>query len=435
MSFNMKYTITPRYLTAPSQRRSGILADRIRFVVAHDTGNPNSTAAQNVRYYENSRNELSASAHLFVDDKEILECIPALTGTPEKAWHVRYNVSYDNQRFGVEANDAAIGVELCFSTNGSIDNEEAYRKYVWLLAYICYRFGLNPANSIVGHEQLDPARRSDPSTALRLTGRTFSDLVRDVVQEYNASVSGTSSFTPPPATAPTSGGSADDGIGVATVLVDALNVRSEPSMDGSVVKVVSGGEVYKVFYEKNGWYNVGGNQWISSNPRYVRFRSNGRAPQQPAPQAPQQPSGSADGIGIATILADALNVRSEPSINGSIVKVVNRGEAYKVFYEKNGWYNVGGNQWISANPSYVRFTANRSREAPASGGASDTIGVATILADALNVRSEPSLNGAIVKVVNQGESYRVFYEKDGWYNVGGNQWISANPKYVRFRAN
>ena len=52
----------------------------VKFVVAHDTGNPNSTAGQNVAYYEQSRNELSASAHLFVDDREIIECIPALTG-------------------------------------------------------------------------------------------------------------------------------------------------------------------------------------------------------------------------------------------------------------------------------------------------------------------------------------------------------------------
>ena len=49
----------------------------VRFIVAHDTGNPGSTAAANVKYYERSRNEMSASAHIFVDDKEIVECIPA----------------------------------------------------------------------------------------------------------------------------------------------------------------------------------------------------------------------------------------------------------------------------------------------------------------------------------------------------------------------
>ncbi len=112
----MKYPITARYLPKPSKRRSGLaMSPGVRFVVAHDTGNPNSSAAANVKYYENSAQEQSASAHLFVDDHEILECIPAVLGVPEKAWHVLYNTPTDNQLFGFNANDAAIGVEYCYT--------------------------------------------------------------------------------------------------------------------------------------------------------------------------------------------------------------------------------------------------------------------------------------------------------------------------------
>ena len=69
----------------------------VKFIVAHDTGNPGSTAQNNVSYYEKTNNETEASAHIFIDDKEIIECIPALTSNkPEKAWHVRYNQSQDN---------------------------------------------------------------------------------------------------------------------------------------------------------------------------------------------------------------------------------------------------------------------------------------------------------------------------------------------------
>ena len=98
MAFTLRFQITPRYLTSPSKRRSGLrMSPGVRFIVAHDTGNPGSTAANNVSYYERSRNEISASAHLFVDDKEIIECVPALTDTPEKAWHVLYKVQTDDQ--------------------------------------------------------------------------------------------------------------------------------------------------------------------------------------------------------------------------------------------------------------------------------------------------------------------------------------------------
>lgn len=184
MSFTQKYIITPRYLTPNTKRRSGKLMNPgVKFIVAHDTGNPNSTAAGNVRYYENSKDAESASAHLFLDDKEIIECIPALTSDkPEKAWHVLYKLSTDNQLYGYDANDAAIGVEYCYGTK--INADEAYRKFIWVLAYICYKYGLDPATSIVGHCFLDPQRKTDPVSGLMHSRRTYEQLLRDVVTEY-----------------------------------------------------------------------------------------------------------------------------------------------------------------------------------------------------------------------------------------------------------
>lgn len=183
MAFKMKYDIKASYLSAPSKRRSGIKADKIRFAVLHDTGNAGSTAAGNVSYYQNSRDEISASAHLFVDDKEIIECIPALTGTPEKAWHVIYNVTTDNERFGDDANDAAIGIEWCFG--GKINIQESYKRYIWLAAYTAYKFGLDPKVCFTGHFELDPTRKVDPNTALQLIGKSFAQLKADIVAEYN----------------------------------------------------------------------------------------------------------------------------------------------------------------------------------------------------------------------------------------------------------
>lgn len=185
MTFQLRYSVTPRYLTGRSKRRSMLpMSPGVRFLVAHDTGNPGSTARGNVAYYERSRDEKSASAHIFVDDKEILECVPALTGPPEKAWHVLYGAPVDNRLFGHDANDAAIGVEYCFG--GAIDADEAYRKYVWLLAYACDRFELDPRTQICGHFILDPARRSDPVTGLAQSRRTYEGLLRDVVEEFVA---------------------------------------------------------------------------------------------------------------------------------------------------------------------------------------------------------------------------------------------------------
>jgi len=183
MQFREKYEIVQRFLPAPSKRRSGqAMSPGVRFIVAHDTGNPRSTAANNVAYYTRTSDEVEASAHLFVDDREIIECVPALTADPEKAWHVLRRVPVDDQLYGHDANDAAIGIEYCYGSN--IDADKAYDRYVWVTAYACFRFGLDPESTIVGHFFLDPQRRTDPMTGLAHSRRTYDQFLRDVAQEY-----------------------------------------------------------------------------------------------------------------------------------------------------------------------------------------------------------------------------------------------------------
>ncbi len=227
------------------------MAPGVRFIVAHDTGNPSSTAAGNVRYYENSRKEQSASAHLFVDDKEILECIPALTAPPEKAWHVLYGVPTDNAMFGHDANDAAVGVEYCYG--GTIDADEAYRKYIWTMACLCARFDLSPDRHIVGHFLLDPQRKTDPVTGLARSRRTYEQLLRDVALEF-AECTG-KALPPSPVTRVEKPG--------AVVTTVRLNIRKEkPNTKAAVVQVVPPG----VGLAYQGWTEAG--EPINGNPRW-----------------------------------------------------------------------------------------------------------------------------------------------------------------------
>jgi N-acetylmuramoyl-L-alanine amidase len=235
MPFNEKFIVTPRYIPAPSRRRAAIPLTQVRFLVAHDTGNPGSSAAANVKFYINTCQTVepakTASAHLFVDDKEILECVPALTGTPEKAFHVLKAVTKDNELFGINANDGAVGVEYCYG--GNIDADKAYEKYVWVLARLCFQFGLNPAKDIVGHFFLDPARKTDPLTGLAKSRRTYEQLLRDVAKEFEES-SG-AALPAAPALPPT---------GEVTVTAK-LNLRKEASTRSAIVEVVSPGTKLK----------------------------------------------------------------------------------------------------------------------------------------------------------------------------------------------
>ncbi len=191
MSFKMKYNIEKDYIEKGTLRRSGIkiTGGKPKFGVLHDTGNTGSTAKGNVNYYKNSANVMEASAHTFIDGKDIIECIPMTTGTPEKAWHVIYDKPLDNKMFGDDANDIAVGIELCYG--GSVDFEEAYKRYVWYSAYCAYKFGFEPTQ-FVGHHILDPQRKTDPVNALSKYKKTYEQLLKDIVDEYNECTGNTS---------------------------------------------------------------------------------------------------------------------------------------------------------------------------------------------------------------------------------------------------
>lgn len=232
-TFNEKFIITPRYIPAPSRRRAAIPLQKVRFLVAHDTGNPGASAAANVKFYINTAQTVepakTASAHLFVDDKEILECVPALTGPAEKAFHVLKKVSKDNELYGINANDGAIGVEYCYG--GNINADKAYEKFVWLLARLCFQFKLDPAKDIVGHFFLDPTRKTDPVTGLAHSRRTYEQLLRDVAEEYQE---GTGNAPAPPTATPQTG---------SVTVTTKLNLRKAPSTRAAVVQVLPAGTV------------------------------------------------------------------------------------------------------------------------------------------------------------------------------------------------
>ncbi|CAM3493879.1 MULTISPECIES: peptidoglycan recognition protein family protein [Saccharibacillus] len=179
-----KYPIERRYIAKRSNTRPGLrlTTGTPAFFVAHDTGNPGAGAESHYRYF-NALTDRSASAHTFIDDTKILEIIPAGTDTDpaEKAWHVLYNVKADNERFGYDANDAALGVELCYG--GRINFEEAYKRFVWYLAFCCKKWNKDPRLFIPSHKQLDPARKIDCDNALRSGGRTLKELIADVTAE------------------------------------------------------------------------------------------------------------------------------------------------------------------------------------------------------------------------------------------------------------
>lgn len=138
-----------------------------KFIVAHDTGNLNTTAQQNVNYYKNSFNiswDYVASAHIFVDDKEAIVCIPVL----EQAWHVMLNAPQDNKWYGYDADRAAIGVEGCYFTDKD-RTKKALDNLARVLAYLCDYWKINYKTEMPGHQDIQDDKQ-DPGNLLAQAG-------------------------------------------------------------------------------------------------------------------------------------------------------------------------------------------------------------------------------------------------------------------------
>ena len=67
--------------------------------------------------------------------------------------------------------------------------------------------------------------------------------------------------------------------------------------------------------------------------------------------------------GTVTVKAANLYLRSANDFSSRAVKVLHRGDTYKVYGENNGMYNVDGG-WVTENTKYVTFTSNTNAQAP-----------------------------------------------------------------------
>ena len=148
-------------------------------------------------------------------------------------------------------------MEYCYG--GNIDADAAYRKYLWVIAKICFTYGLDPASSIVGHCILDPKRKTDPVTGLLQSRRTYDQLLHDVVTEFNDCLG---------INVPEYHFTAQPGTGK---VIHRLNIRKGiPSTQADVIQIVSpGADIIYTGFVDNGESINGNTKWfVDQNGNY-----------------------------------------------------------------------------------------------------------------------------------------------------------------------
>ncbi|MEB9134775.1 N-acetylmuramoyl-L-alanine amidase, partial [Bacillus cereus] len=73
------------------------------------------------------------------------------------------------------------------------------------------------------------------------------------------------------------------------------------------------------------------------------------------PQQPNEVPGVINEVGVAYIDGYNINLRSGPSTTNSVIRKLQKGEAYKVWGKVGNWLNLGGNQWVYNDSSYIRY--------------------------------------------------------------------------------
>lgn len=183
-------------------------------------------------------------------------------------------------------------------------------------------------------------------------------------------------------------------------VTDTLNVRNEPSTTGKVIGKLAKGTSISIYSKNNNWIEIKyANQsaWISGD--YVQIGTD------------NQETNPADGT-IGTVTASTLSVRSDYSLNSTIIGSITMGQKFTILDEKNNWYK------IEYKPGKIGWAAgwyfNKDKESTTELAKNSKV---TILHNGTNIRKDPTVQSNVLQRANEGESFPISSVQNDWYEI------------------
>lgn len=147
--------------------------NKVQYIVMHYTGNNGDTALNNAKHFSNGNK--GASAHYFVDDKEIWQSVEETNAS----WHCGDGYG----KYGI-TNSNSIGIEMCCGENGEI-SAKTEQNALELAKYLLNKYGLGTDRCV---RHYDASRKVCPNWSAnnwsrwnnfkaKLNGQAVSDVV------------------------------------------------------------------------------------------------------------------------------------------------------------------------------------------------------------------------------------------------------------------
>ena len=136
----------------------------------------------------------------------------------------------------------------------------------------------------------------------------------------------------------------------------------------------------------------------------------------------QTPPPQAEVLYTAEVGVDTLNVRAQPTTSAMISKQLSRGVDVSVYEDRDGWSAIDPStaSWVDSH-----FLTRNGGTAKAA-----ALYAARVTVVVLNVRSLPSLSGAVRNTLNMGISLYVYQEQNGWSRIDPADSLWVNSSYL-----
>lgn len=317
----------------------------IKYIVIHYVGETGDAKA-NINYY-NQRSTTNASADFYVGHNgDIWQYNP----DPAKryCWAVggKKQSSYGGSLYGIAKNSNCISIEMCVknktgnkmaNSSGWYFTDATIKSTIELTKYLMNKYNL-PASRVIRH--FDVNGKYCPGV-IGWNAPSGSEVGWN---DFKKKIGGVSvSNTPSTTVKPTVSNKNFPKVPfIVEVLINNLNYRSKPSMDGAVKGQTKKGK-FTIVQVQNGWGKLkSGVGWIYlENPSYVKIGS--AVSPSPAPSKPAAPSSYK-----VKVTADALNVRAGAGTKYKVNTVIRDKGIYTIVETKNGWGKLkSGAGWIS----------------------------------------------------------------------------------------